>query len=200
MSVSTDQVKQLRERTGAGVLDCRKALEEAGGDLDQAELLIKQKGLAKMEARADRQTREGTIDLYSHGEGRMGVMVEVNCETDFVARTTEFRDFAHEMALQIAANAPRWVASENVPQQILEQQREQARQEASGEGKPDNVIERIVEGKIEKFLDDNCLLRQPYVRDAERTVEQILQEVILSTGENVSIRRFERWELGEADA
>lgn len=200
MSVSTEQVKQLRERTGAGVLDCRKALEEAGGDLDQAELLIKQKGLAKMEARADRRTREGTIDLYSHGEGRMGVMVEVNCETDFVARTTEFRDFAHEMALQIAANAPRWVASENVPQEILEEHREHARQEASGEGKPENVIERIVEGKIEKFLDDSCLLRQPYVRDAEKSVEQILQGVILSTGENISIRRFERWELGQADA
>lgn len=197
MSATAEQVKQLRERTGAGVLACRKALDESGGNLDQAEELLKQQGLAKMEARADRQTREGTIDLYSHGDGRVGVMVEVNCETDFVARTSDFRDFAHEMALQIAANSPRWVSTEDVPEAVLEEQRTNARQEAKAEGKPENVIDRIVEGKLDKFLDDHCLMRQPYVRDDEKTVEQLLQEVALSTGENVSIRRFERWELGE---
>lgn len=199
MSGTVANVKELRARTGAGFLECRKALEEAGGDLRKAEELIIERGQTKAVARADRATQEGLIDLYSHGDGRMGVMVEVNCETDFVARTEEFRNFAHEMALQIAANSPRWITEEQVPQAVLEEQRQEARKEAAADGKPDKVIDRIVDGKLEKFLDDKCLMRQAYVRDDDQTVEQLLQEVILSTGENVSIRRFERWELGDTD-
>lgn len=197
MSDFAEKVKELRNRTGAGFLECRKALEETGGNVDEAEQLIIERGQAKAEARSDRETTEGLIDLYSHGEGRMGVMVEVNCETDFVARTPEFRDFAHEMALQIAANHPRWISADQVPEEELERQRSLARQEAVSEGKPENVIDRIVEGKLERFLEDRCLLRQPYIRDDGKTVEQLMQEVILSTGENISIRRFERWELGQ---
>lgn len=197
MSEVAESVKELRDRTGAGFLECRKALQEAEGDLDRAEQLIIERGLAKAGSRAGRETSEGLIDLYSHGEGRMGVMVEVNCETDFVARTPEFREFAHEMALQIAANHPRWITPDQVPEETLEQQRALARQEAISEGKPEQVIDRIVEGKLEKFLEDRCLLRQLYIRDDEKTVEQLMQELIRSTGENISIRRFERWELGQ---
>ncbi len=199
MSDTAEKVKQLRDRTGAGFLECRKALEEADGELEKAEQLIIERGQAKAVARADRATQEGLIDLYSHGDGRMGVMVEVNCETDFVARTDEFRHFAHEMALQIAANSPQWIGEDQVPEAVLDEQRQAARQDALAEGKPENVVDRIVEGKLQKFLDDNCLMRQVYVRDDEKTIEQLLQEVILSTGENVSIRRFERWELGQPE-
>lgn len=197
MSIPADLVKQLRQRTGAGVLDCRKALEEAHGDMERAEALIRVKGLAKAAGKAGRPTRDGLVDLYSHGDGRLGVMVEVNCETDFVARTSEFRKFAHEMALQIAANSPFWVSSEDVPAEILERERELARQQATGDGKQENVIEQIVEGRLEKFLNDHCLLRQPFVRDEQKTVSEIVQQMIVATGENVTVRRFQRWEVGE---
>jgi elongation factor Ts len=200
MSVSTQQIKELREQTGAGILDCRKALEEADGDISKALELLKEKGLAKAAGRAGREAKDGVIDLYSHGEGRMGVMVEVNCETDFVARTPEFRQFAHEMALQIAANSPRWISDNEVPDEVLEGEREDARRQAVSDQKPEQVIDRIVDGKIQKFLDDNCLLRQAYVRDEDKTVADIIQDLIVSTGENITIRRFERWELGQTPA
>ena len=198
MSVSADLIKQLRQLTGAGVLECRKALEEAQGDLDRAESLLREKGLAKAASRAGRLTRDGVIDLYSHGDGRLGVMVEVNCETDFVARTPEFRQFAHEMALQVAANSPLWVTSEDIPSEVLERERELARQQAIADGKPEKVIGQIVEGRLEKFLNDHCLLLQPYVRDEQKTVSEIVQQLIVATGENVTVRRFQRWEVGEA--
>lgn len=198
MKISAEQVKELRKKTGAGVLDCRKALEEADGDLDSAAGILRQKGLIKAAGRAGREASDGIIDLYSHGEGRLGVMVEVNTETDFVARTPEFREFAHEIALQVAATAPRWVSPEDVPEEILEEERKAAREQAQAEGKPDNVVERIIEGKLEKYLTEVCLLNQPYVRDEDRKISEIVQDLILSTGENVSIKRFERWEIGEA--
>ncbi len=198
MKIPAEQVKELRQQTGAGVLDCQKALEEAQGDLDAAAGILRQKGLAKAASRAGREASEGIIDLYSHGEGRLGVMVEVNTETDFVARTPEFREFAHEMALQVAATAPRWVGPDDVPEEILEQERKVAREAALAEGKSENVVERIIEGKLKKFLNDACLLNQPYVRDEERKVSEVVQDLILATGENISIRRFERWEIGEA--
>jgi elongation factor Ts len=198
MTVSTELIKQLRQRTGAGVLECRKALDEAGGDLEQAERILRERGLAKAASRAGRVAQDGVVDLYSHGEGRLGVMVEVNCETDFVARTSEFRHFAHEIALQVAAGSPRWLRPEEVPAAVLEEQREQARQEARGEGKPERVIEQIVAGRLEKFLDEHCLLRQAYVRDESKKVSEMVQAMILSTGENVTIRRFQRWEVGES--
>jgi elongation factor Ts len=198
MSISAELVMQLRQRTGAGVLDCRKALEEAQGEMDRAEQILRERGFAKAASRADRVAQDGIVDLYSHGDGRLGVMVEVNCETDFVARTAEFRHFAHEIALQVAASAPRWLSAAEVPAEVLEREAELARQQAIGDGKPEKVIDQIVEGRLEKFLDDHCLLRQAYVRDDEKSINDMVQAMILSTGENVTIRRFQRWEVGEA--
>ncbi|MFN2146875.1 MAG: translation elongation factor Ts [Anaerolineales bacterium] len=197
MGVTTEEIKQLRDQTGAGVLDCRKALEEAGGDMEQAAVLLREKGLAAAAKRADREARNGMLELYSHGGGRVGVMVEVNCETDFVARTDGFREFAHEIALQIAASSPLWVTEDDVPEDVIAREREIARKFAENEGKPENVIDRIVDGRLQKFLDDVVLLRQVYIRDEEKTIEELLKGTIASTGENVIIRRFERWEVGE---
>jgi elongation factor Ts len=197
MKIAAEQVKELRKKTGAGVLNCRKALEEAEGDMEAAAVILRQKGLIKAAGRSGREARDGIIDLYSHAEGRLGVMVEINTETDFVSRTPEFREFAHEMALQVAASDPRWVSPGDVPEEILEQERKAARDQAQADGKPDNVVDRIVEGKLEKFLSNVCLLNQSYVRDEDRKVSEIVQDMILATGENVSIRRFERWEIGE---
>ncbi len=197
MSTTADQVKQLREETGAGVLECKKALEEAGGDMAKAANILQERGLAMAEKRAGRETSAGMLDLYSHGEGRVGVMIEVNCETDFVARTEEFRGFAHEMALQVAATSPRWVAVVDVPEEVVEEQRAENRKQAEGEGKPADVVDRIVEGRLGKFFEDACLLEQPYIRDDERTVGEILKEMIATTGENITIRRFARWSVGE---
>lgn len=197
MEITTAQVKQLREATGAGVLDCRKALVEANGDFEKATAYLREKGLAAAAQRADREARQGVLDLYSHGGGRVGVMVEVNCETDFVARTEEFRHFAHEVALQIAAASPRFVDVADVPAEVVEAERERARERARAEGKPENVWDRIVEGMLEKFYGEACLLRQPYVRDDARTVGDLLKEAMSTTKENILIRRFTRWEVGE---
>jgi len=197
MAISIDQIKQLREETGAGVLDCRKALETYGGDFEKAIKYLREKGLAKVAKRADREVREGMLELYTHGNGRVGVMVEVNCETDFVARSESFRKFSHEVALQIAAGAPKYVRVEDVPADIVEQEREKARNVALAEGKPERVIERILEGKMEKFYTENCLLRQAYVRDDSITIEDLRNQHIAAIGENIVIRRFARWEVGE---
>lgn len=197
MTISAELVKELRQKTGSGVLACREALEECGGDLEKAAILLRERGLATAAKRADRETRNGVLDLYNHGEGCVGVMVEVNCETDFVARTEVFRNLAHEVALQIAANSPRWIRSEDVPEAVIEEERQKARKWAREGGKPENVIDRIVEGRLGKFFDDNCLLRQAYIRDDTQTIEELLKETIVSTGENITIRRFERWTVGE---
>jgi elongation factor Ts len=197
MAISIELIKQLREETGAGVLDCRKALETYNGDFTKAIEYLREKGLAKAAKRADREVLEGMLELYSHGNGRVGVMVEVNCETDFVARSAAFRKFAHEVALQIAAGAPKWVRVEDIPAEVLDQERDKARNLALAEGKPEKVIERIVDGKLEKFYNDNCLLRQTYVRDEEITLEDLRSQNIAAIGENIVIRRFARWEVGE---
>ncbi len=197
MSVSAADIKLLREQTGAGILDCREALEANGGDMEKAILFLREKGLADAEKRAGRETGNGRLELYDHGDGRVGVMVEINCETDFVARTDEFRTFTHEIALQIAAASPRWVHADDVPETIIDGEKEIARKRALDEGKPENVIDRIVEGRLDKFLEERCLMRQPYIRDEDKTVEQLVKEMIANTGENISIRRFERWEVGE---
>ncbi len=197
MAISIELIKQLREETGAGVLDCRKALETYNGDFAKAIEYLREKGLAKAAKRADREVLEGMLELYSHGNGRVGVMVEVNCETDFVARSAAFRKFAHEVALQIAAGAPKWIRVEDVPAEVIEQEKEKARSLAKAEGKSDNIIERIVDGKMEKFYNDNCLLRQTYVRDEEITLENLRSQNIAAIGENIVIRRFARWEVGE---
>jgi len=197
MAISIEQIKQLREETGAGVLDCRKALETYNGDFTKAIEYLREKGLAKAAKRADREVLEGMLELYSHGSGRVGVMVEVNCETDFVARSEAFRKFAHEVALQIAAGAPKYIRVEDVPAEVLEQERKKARDMARAEGKPEKVVERIIEGKLEKFFDDNCLLRQTYVRDENMTLGDLRNQNIAAIGENIVIRRFARWEVGE---
>ncbi len=198
MKITTEMIKELRAATGAGILDCRKALEQAEGDFDKAVDFLRQKGLAKAAKRASREASEGMIELYSHGQGRVGVMVEVNCETDFVARSESFRKLAHEIALQIAAAAPQYIRPEDVPAEVLEREKEVARQRAIEEGKPEKIIDRIVEGRLKKFYEDACLLKQPYIRDDSITVEDLIMQNVASIGENIIVRRFERWELGEA--
>ncbi len=197
MAITTDQIKKLREQTGAGILDCRTALEQSDGDFDEAVDFLRKKGLAQAAKRADREASEGVVELYSHGDGRVGVMVEVNCETDFVARSETFRTFAHEIALQIAAMAPLYVQEDDIPEEVLEREREVARSRALEDGKPEDVLDQITEGRLAKFLDEVSLLRQPYIRDEEMAVRDLLLENIASLGENIVIRRFVRWELGE---
>lgn len=197
MAITTEQIKELREATGAGILDCRKALENAGGDMRKAVDFLREKGLATAAKRAERNASEGVLELYSHGGGRVGVMVEVNCETDFVGRSETFRNFAHEVALQIAASAPQWVNENEIPADVIEHESEIAAAKARGEGKAETVIPRIVEGYMKKFKDETVLLRQPYIRDESTTIQDLLNSIVVSTGENVIIRRFVRWERGE---
>jgi elongation factor Ts len=197
MAITTEMIKQLRDATGAGVLDCRKALEQANGDVTKAQEFLREKGLATAAKRADRVASQGVVELYSHGNGRVGVMVEVNTETDFVGRSEAFRTFAHELALQIAASAPLYVRDEDIPAAVIEDETKKAEAKAREEGKPDGVIPRIVEGYLKKYKDENVLLRQIYIRDDTLTVQQLLSQTVASVGENVIIRRFVRWELGE---
>jgi elongation factor Ts len=197
MEITTEMIKELRSATNAGVLDCRKALTESDGDYQKAVDWLREKGMATAAKRADRTASNGVVELYSHGGGRVGVMVEVNCETDFVARSEAFRAFAHEVALQIAASAPLYVTDAEIPADVLAHESEIAKNRAMEEGKPEAVAEKIVEGRLNKFKDEACLLRQVYIRDENLTVEKLLHQVISSTGENVVIRRFQRWELGE---
>ena len=198
MDISLDQIKKLREATGSGILDVKEALQNSEGDFDKAVDYLRQKGLAKAAKRSDRDASEGVVELYSHGDGRVGVMVEINCETDFVARSDEFREFAHEVALQIAAAAPKWVKEDQIPEDVIEHEKEIAQVRYKEEGKPDNIIEKILEGMVEKFKKESCLLQQAYIRDEELTIQELLNEKIASIGENIVIRRFERWERGES--
>jgi elongation factor Ts len=198
MEITTEMIKQLRAATNAPVLDCRKALQEADGDFDKAVDWLREKGMATAAKRADRDASNGMVELYSHGNGRVGVMVEVNCETDFVARAEQFRTLAHEIALQIAAGSPRYVTADEIPPAELEHEAEIARARAKEEGKPDNVLEKIVEGRIEKFKDEVCLMRQPYIRDESMTIEKLILQNVAAIGENIVVRRFQRWELGES--
>ena len=200
MAISVDLIKELREATGVGILDCRQALEDANGDFEKAVDILREKGLAKAAKRADREASEGKLELYTHGDGRVGVMVEVNSETDFVARSEEFRNFAHEIALQIAAAAPSYIRIEDIPEVDLERERNIVREQTLAEGKPENIIDKIVVGRMEKFYDETCLLRQQYIRDDTITIEQLLHQNIAAIGENILIRRFVRWEVGEHKA
>ncbi len=197
MKITTEMIKELRESTKAGVLDCRKALESSNGDLQKAVDFLREKGMATAAKRADRQASNGMVELYSHGGGRVGVMVEVNCETDFVARSEQFRKFAHEVALQVAAAAPKYIKEEEIPADVLEHETEIAKARAREEGKPEAMLGRIAQGRVEKFKDEVVLLRQAYIRDDQVTLEKLLLEQIAAIGENIVIRRFARWELGE---
>jgi elongation factor Ts len=197
MAITTEMIKKLRESTGAGILDCRKALEQADGDFDKALDFLREKGMATAAKRADRVTSQGTVELYSHGNGRVGVMVEINCETDFVARSEPFRHLAHELALQIAASAPQYIKVEEIPASVLEQEAETARARARDEGKPESDWQGVVEECLKKLEDELVLLRQPYIRDESITVEKLILQNIAAIGENIIVRRFARWELGE---
>jgi elongation factor Ts len=198
MAVTTEMIKELRDATGAGILDCRKALEQANGDFDKAVDFLREKGMATAAKRSDREASQGMVELYSHGNGRVGVMVEVNCETDFVARSEPFRRLAHEIALQIAAAAPRYIKVEDIPAEVLEHEAEISRARSREEGKPEAAWQRITEGRLEKFKDEVVLLRQAYIRDEEITIEKLIMQNIAAIGENVVVRRFMRWELGES--
>jgi elongation factor Ts len=198
MAITTEMIKQLREATSAGILDCRKALEQSDGDFDKAVTFLREKGLAMAAKRADRAASEGVVELYSHGNGRVGVMVEVNCETDFVARSEAFRKFAHEIALQIAAAAPTYIREEDIPADVIERETQIATARARQDGKPDAILPRIVEGALKKFKDETVLMRQAYIRDEALTIQELYNQTLVSLGENMVIRRFQRWQLGEA--
>ena len=197
MEITTEMIKELREATKAGVLDCRKALESANGDFQKAVDFLREKGMATAAKRAGRQASNGIVELYSHGNGRVGVMVEVNCETDFVARAEQFRKFAHEIALQVAAAAPKYLKEEDIPAEVLDHEMEIAKARAIEEGKPAAMLEKIAQGRVEKFKDEVVLIRQAYIRDEKVTVGKLLLEQIAALGENIVVRRFTRWELGE---
>jgi elongation factor Ts len=197
MEISTAVIKQLREETGAGVLDCRKALEQTNGDFDKAMAFLREKGLAKAAKKAERAAREGRVELYAHTGNRVGVMLELNCETDFVARNEDFKALAHDLALHIAFANPRYLRPEDIPPQEMAAQQAAFREEALATGKPEAVIEKIVQGKVEKFYDDVCLLRQVFVRDDKIKINDLITNLVAKIGENIVVGRFVRYELGE---
>lgn len=197
MSVNAETVKKLREKTGAGFMDCKNALAEAGGDLDKAVDLLRQKGINVAMAREGRAAEEGIIASYVHAGNQIGVLVDLRCETDFVARTDEFREFGRDIAMQVAAMHPRWVAPEDVPEAVLEHEREVLKQQALEEGKPEHIVEKMIEGRVQKFYEDVCLLKQPSIRDDSLTIEDKLNELVSQTGERVLISRFVRFQVGE---
>jgi elongation factor Ts len=201
MAVSADLVKQLREMTGAGMMDCKRALEESGGDIERARVLLRERGQAAVAKRAGRAASEGLVEAYIHGGGRVGVLIEVNCETDFVAETDDFKTLARDLGIQVAGHNPLWVSREDVPEEELAQERKIYETQARDEGKPENVIPRIVEGKVNAFLKERCLVEQPFFRDLEgkQTVADRIAEVAARVGENIVVRRFVRFERGKDD-
>ena len=198
MAISADIVKKLREKTGAGMMDCKHALEETNGDFEKAVDVLRTKGQATSDKRTGKSTKEGLIGSYIHRPGgKIGVMVEINCETDFVARTAEFEEFAKEIAMHVAASNPRYVSREEVSEQVLARERDIYRNQALESGKPEKVIEKIVEGKVEKFFKEVCLLEQQFIKDPDRNITDILNDLIGKTGEKIMIRRFVRFQVGE---
>ena len=196
--INAKMVKQLREKTGVGMMDCKNALSECDGNLDKAIDFLRKKGLATAQRRAGRAMTQGTIQSYIHMGGKLGVLLEVNCETDFVARNEDFKEFTKNIAMHIAASNPLGIRPEDIPADIIEKENEIYRAQASEMGKPENVIEKIVEGKIRKFFTDNCLLNQAYVRDPDITISDLLNDLIGKIGENITIKRFVRYQIGES--
>lgn len=198
MKITAAMVKELREASGAGILEAKKILEEVGGDFDKAIDALREKGAAKAAKRSDRDVNEGVIQMYSHQGGRLGVMLELNCETDFVARNENFQQLANDLALHIAAEAPRYVKREEVSTEELDREISVLRAQALADGKPENIVEKIVEGRMKKFYSEIVLMEQPFVKDDSMTIEQLITEAIRTTGENIRIRRFARFAIGEA--
>jgi elongation factor Ts len=198
--ISANLVKELRERTGAGMMDCKKALTETNGDTEKAIEYLREKGLSAAAKKAGRIATEGVIETYIHGGGRIGVMLELNCETDFVAKTDDFKELAKDIAMHIAAAKPEFLKPEEVPTEELEKEKSILRAQALNEGKPEKIVDKMVEGRIAKFFKDVCLLEQPFVKDPDKTVSQLITEKIAKIGENISVRRFVRYELGEGMA
>ncbi|MGI6486880.1 MAG: translation elongation factor Ts [Syntrophothermaceae bacterium] len=195
--VTAAMVKELRERTGAGMMDCKNALVEAEGDIEKAIEILRVKGLAQAAKKAGRVASEGLVEAYIHLGGRIGVLVEVNCETDFVAKTDEFRHLCRDIAMQVAASKPEYVRREDVPVEVVNKEKQILREQALEEGKPEKIVERMVEGRIGKFFKENCLVEQPYIRDPDKSVQDLLNEIISKLGENITVRRFSRFEVGE---
>lgn len=196
--ISAKTVKQLRDKTGAGMMDCKKALSECGGEIDKAVDFLRKKGLATAKKRAGRAMTEGLIQSYIHMGSKLGVLVEINCETDFVARNDDFREFAKNIAMHIAASNPLGVSPEDISEDMINKEKDIYRAQALEMGKPENVVDRIVEGKLKKFYEENCLLNQPYVKDPDLTITDLLNELIAKIGENISIKRFARFQIGES--
>ncbi|GAB4332521.1 MAG: translation elongation factor Ts [Calditrichia bacterium] len=196
MAITASMVKELREKTGAGMMDCKNALTEAGGDLEKAVELLRKKGVAKAEKKSSRETKDGLVHAYIHPGGKIGTLVEVSCETDFVAKTDDFKEFVHNLAMHIAASNPIAVNREDVPQDLIEKEMRIYKEQALESGKPEHIVEKIAAGKLEKFYAENVLMEQAYIRDTEKTIKDYLTEVIAKVGENVSIRRFARFQIG----
>jgi elongation factor Ts len=197
MEITSEQVKILRDRTGAGMMDCKKALTETGGDMEKAIDYLRKKGAATAAKRADRATNQGIVEAYIHAGGRIGSMVEVNCETDFVAKTDDFKLLAREIAMQIAAMNPLYISREDVPKEVIDHEKEIYRTQARNEKKPEQVVERIADGKLEKYFQEFCLLEQTYIKDSGKTIKDLILEMMAKTGEKITIRRFQRYHLGE---
>ncbi len=196
MTITSQMVKELRDKTNAGMMDCKKALTETGGDMEKAVDLLRQKGLAVAQKRADRATSEGVIATYIHAGGKMGVMVEVGCETDFVAKNDEFNEFAKNVAMHIAAMNPVSIKREEVSEELLERERNIYKQQAIDSGKPENIAEKMVSGKMEKFYAENCLMEQKFVKNPDLTIQDLLNELVAKLGENISVKRFARFQVG----
>lgn len=196
MKITSQMVKELREKTNAGMMDCKKALGETEGDMEKAVDLLRQKGLAVAAKRADRATSEGVIEAYIHGGGKLGVMIEVGCETDFVAKTDDFRDFAKDIAMHVAAVNPVSISREEVPQEFIDREKDIYTKQALDSGKPEQIVEKIVTGKIEKYLSEICLLEQKFVKDPDLSVQDKLNELIAKMGENISIKNIARFQIG----
>ncbi|MFZ8802360.1 MAG: translation elongation factor Ts [Candidatus Calescibacterium sp.] len=192
-----EKVKELKEATGAGFAECRKALAEANGDIEKAIEILKKRGLTKAEKKLSRQAKEGIVEAYIHIGGRIGVLVEINCETDFVARNEEFKKFAHEIAMQIAAMSPRWIKREDIPEEIVKKEFEIYLEQSKAEGKPEHIAEKIAKGKLEKFFEENCLYEQIWIRDGKSKIEDLIKSMVAKFGENIVVRRFARFEIGK---
>ena len=198
MEITAAMVKELRQATGAGVLDCRSALESSDGDFDGAVAILREKGLAAAAKKAGRQASDGRIEAYVHPGSRIAVLLELNCETDFVARTDDFTGLAHDLALHIAFAAPGYLSREEVPEEVIERERAAYRAQALEEGKPERIVDRIVDGRLEKFYQDVCLLEQPFVRDEDKSIQELITDAVARLGENIILRRFVRYQLGES--